>query len=264
MGAALAQAFHKAGFAVIATARNPAKMAELSSIGIKILALDVLDQASIDDCLSKLDRLDILVNNAGTAYSMPISDLSIPEAKKTFDTNVWAYIAVTQACLPLLLESKGMVVNNTSVVASTAVPFQAAYNASKAAMAMFSDSLRLELEPFGVTVIDLRTGAVSTNMIKNQKETTPITLPRGSIYEPARDAVEAAMRNDKMADVGMPAHQWAAEIVGDLSKKNPPATIWRGVNAKMGRLGTFFPHGALDGTMKKITGLDVVAQKVKT
>lgn len=63
------------------------------------------------------------------------------------------------------------------------------------------------LEPFGITVVDLKTGAVSTNLIKNQKTTTQITLPRGSIYEPAREAVESAMRNDKMADVGMPAEQ---------------------------------------------------------
>ena len=63
------------------------------------------------------------------------------------------------------------------------------------------------LEPFGITVVDLKTGAVSTNLIKTQKVATQITLPKGSIYEPAREAVESAMRNDKMADVGMPAQQ---------------------------------------------------------
>lgn len=52
------------------------------------------------------------------------------------------------------------------------------------------------------------TGAVSSNMIETQKAKTQISLPRGSIYEPAREAVESAMRNDKMADVGMPAQQW--------------------------------------------------------
>jgi 1-acylglycerone phosphate reductase len=51
--------------------------------------------------------------------------------------------------------------------------------------------------------------------------------------------------------------------VQDLLKKTPPATIWRGTNAKMGRIGTFFPHGMLDGTMKKLTGHDVVEQVVR-
>jgi 1-acylglycerone phosphate reductase len=58
-------------------------------------------------------------------------------------------------------------------------------------------------------------------------------------------------------------NRWAGQVVQDLLKKTPPATIWRGTNAKMGRIGTFFPHGILDGTIKKMTGLDVVEQMVR-
>jgi len=58
-------------------------------------------------------------------------------------------------------------------------------------------------------------------------------------------------------------HRWAEQVVHDLLKKTPPGTIWRGTNAKMGRVGTFFPHGMLDGTIKKMTGLDIVEQKVR-
>lgn len=263
MGAALALAFHNAGFNVIATARNPDKMAQLKSAGVETLALDVLSDASIAEAVSKISSLDILVNNAGTAYSMPITDMSFEEGRKVFEINVWAQLNVTRAFLPLLLKSKGIVVNQTSVVSTMAVPFQSAYNASKAAMAIFSDSLRLEIEPFGVTVVELKTGAVKTNMIKNQKENTPISLPADSIYAPAKDAVESAMRNDKMGDVGTPPDRWAAEVVGDLTRKKIPAMIWRGYNAKAGRLGTIFPHGMMDSTLKKMTGLDVVEQKVK-
>jgi 1-acylglycerone phosphate reductase len=140
MGAALAVAFHEAGLHVYATARTPSKIAQLASLGIETLTLDVLSDSSIAACVSKLSSLDILINNAGASYSMPVSDLSIPEAKMLFDLNVWSYLTVTQAFLPLLLKSKGMIVNQTSVVSSTALPFQSAYNASKATMAMFSDS----------------------------------------------------------------------------------------------------------------------------
>ncbi|RFU34822.1 hypothetical protein B7463_g1548, partial [Scytalidium lignicola] len=265
MGAALAIAFHEAGLHVYATARNLSKMTQLASLGIETFVLDIQSDSSIAACVSRLSsrNLDILVNNAGASASMPISDLSLPEAKKIFDVNVWSQLALTQALLPLLLKSKGMIVNQTSVVSTTTIPFQSAYNASKAAMAMFSDSMRLELEPFDIIVVDLKTGAVSTNLIKNQKAETQISLPKGSIYEPAREAVESAMRNDKMADAGMPAQQWAGQVVQDLLKKTPPATIWRGTNAKMGRIGTIFPHGILDGTIKKLTGLDVVEQMVR-
>jgi 1-acylglycerone phosphate reductase len=263
LGAALAVAFHNAGLQVYATARNASKMSHLASLGIKTLALDVLSSSSITTCVAEVPSLDILINNAGSSYSMPISDMSIIEAKKQFDINVWSHIAVTQAFLPHLLKSKGMIVNQTSVVSTTAVPFQSAYNASKAAMAMFSDSQRLELEPFGITVVELKTGAVSSNLIKNQKELTPVSLPRGSIYELAREVVEAAMRNDKLADAGMPASQWAGEVVGDLLKRKPPMTIWRGTRAGLGRIGAMFPHGMLDGQMKKMTGLDTVEKMVK-
>ena len=263
LGAALAVAFHDTGLQVYATARNASKMSHLSSLGIKTLTLDVLSESSIAACAAQVPSLDILVNNAGSSYSMPISDMSIAEAKKQFDINVWSHLAVTQAFLPHLLKSRGMIVNQTSVVSTTAVPFQSAYNASKAAMAMFSDSQRLELEPFGITVVELKTGAVSSNLIKNQKESTPVSLPEGSIYEPAREAVEAAMRNDKLGNAGMPASQWAEEVVGDLLKKKPPMTIWRGTRAGLGRIGTMFPHGMLDGQMKKMTGLDIVEKMVQ-
>ena len=146
MGAALAIAFHEAGLHVYATARDLSKMTQLASLGIEVLVLDIQFDSSIAACVSKVSfgNLDISVNNAGASTSMPISDLSLPEAKKIFDVNVWSQLAVTQALLPLLLKSKGMIVNQTSIVSTTAVPFQSAYNASKAAMAMFSDSMRLE------------------------------------------------------------------------------------------------------------------------
>jgi short-subunit dehydrogenase len=263
MGAALAEAFHEAGLRVYATARDVSKMTALKRAGIETIALDIQSADSIASCVTKLPKLDILVNNAGASYSMPISDMSMDEAKHLFDVNVWAQLAVIQAFLPLLIESKGMVVNQTSVVAVSAVPFQSAYNASKAAMAMFSDCLRLELGPFDVKVIELKTGAVTSNMIKNQKAQTTISLPQGSIYAPAREAVESAMRNDKMANVGTPPKQWASEVVGDLLRNNPPLVIWRGANAKLGRIGTMMPHGMLDSTIKKMTGLDVVEQKLR-
>jgi 1-acylglycerone phosphate reductase len=146
MGAALAIAFHEAGLHVYATARDLSKMKQLTSLGIETLVLDIQSDSSIASCVSKLSsrNLDILANNAGASASMPISDLSLPEAKKIFDINVWSQLAVTQAFLPLLLKSKRMIVNQTSVMSTTAVPFQSAYAASKAAMAMFSDSKRLE------------------------------------------------------------------------------------------------------------------------
>lgn len=263
MGAALAVAFKEAGLHVYATARNPSKMGSLARAGIDTLELDIRSATSIAACTAKIPSLDILVNNAGTSYSMPLSDVDLDEARKMFDVNVWAQIAITQAFLPLLLNSKGMIVNNTSVVGALPGPFQSVYNASKAAMSMLSDCQRLELAPFGIRVIDLKTGAVATNMIENQKAQTPTSLPKGSIYATAKEAVEATMRHDKMVNVGMPRDQWAKEIVGDLLRANPPPVIWRGTNARMGRIATVMPHGTMDSMIKKMSGLDIVEQSVR-
>ena len=264
LGAALAIAFHEAGLHVYATARNPSKMEQLASLGIERLTLDVQSESSIAACVSKMSGLDILVNNAGAQYLMPVVDASIPEAKKLFDLNVWSQIAVTQAFLPLLLKSShGMIVNQTSIGAVTTIPFQAVYNSSKAALAMLSDSLRLELQPFGIAVVDLKTGVVKTNLIKNLQESKQPSLPEGSIYEPAKETVEKALRQEGFENQGMPAEKWAKGVVQELLKKNGPSVIWKGESAWLTRIATVLPFGMLDGMVKKLTGLDIVERTVR-
>jgi 1-acylglycerone phosphate reductase len=264
LGAALAIAFHDAGFHVYATARNPSKMSEVKARGIETLTLDVLSASSIAACVEKVPSLDILVNNAGGGYSMPVADIDLTKAKELFDLNVWSYIAVTQAFLPFILKSKsGMIVNQTSVAASCTVPWQSTYNASKAAIATFSDSQRLELAPFGIKVVDLKTGVVVSNLAGKLGTTGGALLPKGSIYEPAREVVESALRAEEFQGQGMAADQWAKAVVADLSKSNPPAAIWRGEQAWIIRLGTLLPHGTLDGMLKKVSKLDVVEKIMK-
>ncbi|KAF4624888.1 hypothetical protein G7Y89_g13280 [Cudoniella acicularis] len=267
LGSALAIAFHEAGLHVYATARNPSKMANLSSLGIETLTLDVLSESSIAACFRKLSSLDILVNNAGAGYSMPVADMSISSAKKLFDLNVWSYLAITQAFLPLLLKSsKGMIVNQTSIAAVTTTPFQSAYNASKAAISMFSDTMRLELEPFGITVVDLKTGVVRSNLIqnsKNQRGGEQASLPEGSIYEPAKEVVEKALRQEGFTDTGMLAEQWAKLVVRDLLRGKPPSVVWRGEQAGLARVAAILPFGMFDGMVKGMTGMDVVGEIVR-
>ncbi|KAI0877413.1 NAD(P)-binding protein [Hypoxylon argillaceum] len=260
IGSALALAFHKAGYHVYATARDPAKMTELKSQGIETLTLDTLSGESIAECVKKVPSLDILVNNAGRTFLMPIVDMDIAEAKKVYDINVWSHIAVTQAFMPRLLESKGMIVNQTSIGACGTLPFQAVYNSSKAALSMMSDTLRLELEPFGVKVIELRTGVVKTNLIRTMQTSTSTTLPKDSIYDPARERVEQSLRQEQFVDGGMPSQQWAEAIVRDLSKKSPQSLIWRGQAAFIFWFLSLLPHGWSDGLLKKVSGFSDVAQ----
>ncbi|KAL2074109.1 hypothetical protein VTL71DRAFT_7887 [Oculimacula yallundae] len=270
LGAALAVAYHKVGYRVFATARNPSKMTLLEAQGIETLTLDVLSFESIAACVAQVTKLtdgslNVLVNNAGAQYNMPISDLSIPEAKKIFDLNVWACISVIQAFIPLLRKSKdgALIVNHTSAGSLAGVPFQAAYNASKAAFAMFSEILRLELEGFDIRVVDLKTGGVRSNIIANL---TYGELPPNSIYDVARKEAEIVLRGEKLKSLKgtfIDADVWAEGVVSDLVKAKPSYQVWRGGQAWLARLGTLLPVGLFDGHLKKLTGLDDVSRKIQ-
>ena len=269
LGAALAVAYHKAGYRVFATTRNPSKMAALKALNIETLTLDVLSEESISACVSEVTKLtggtlNVLLNNAGAQYNMPISDLSIPEAKKVFDLNVWACISTIQAFIPLLMKAKGggMVVNHTSVGSMSGLPFQAAYNASKAALAMFSGILRLELQPFNIKVVDLKTGGVKSNILANL---THSELPSNSIYAAARNAAEKVLSGEKLKSLKgtfIDADVWAKGVVEDLTKSKPPYQIWRGGSASLARLSAFLPVGIADGELNKVTGLDAVIRTI--
>ena len=269
LGAALAIAFHNAGLHVYATARDTTKMQQLAEQGIQTLALDVQSESSIAICFSKVPQLDILINNAGAMMTMPVSDTSILQAKKLFDTNVWSVLAVTQAFLPLLLQSKGIIVNHTSAASTLAVPFGGAYGASKAAAAMFSDTLRLELGVFGVQVVDMKTGIVGpTNLMKNNTsklkvEKSASLLPANSIYQPAKALVEKTLVREGFKPRGMPPADWSKGVVQDLLKENPPYLIWRGESAMIARIAALLPLGWLDGLVKKATKMDRIEKALK-
>jgi 1-acylglycerone phosphate reductase len=177
LGSALAQELHAAGHhRVFATARNPSKLGNVKAAGIETLLLDVLSETSIGNCVVELRKLtggslDMLINNAGATYYTPLVDASILEGKKIFDLNVWANLATVQAFLPLLLKSThgGVIVNHTSIAAALSPPFMALYGASKAAMSMMTTSLRLELSPFGIKVVEILSGAVKSKINSNEQ-----------------------------------------------------------------------------------------------
>lgn len=121
LGAAMARAYQARGFRVFATLRNRSKAGSLEEIeGIEILELDVTSEESIGQCAKEVEKLtggslDILVNNAAIGTFMPLLDTPIDEAKKVYDSNVWAIVLMTQAFAPMLIKSKGTVCNISSV-----------------------------------------------------------------------------------------------------------------------------------------------------
>ena len=157
-----------------------------------------------------------------------------------------------------------MVVNHTSVGALCAIPFQSTYNASKAAMATFSRTLRMELAPLGVTVVEIRTGGVISNFLENKNdEGKGAMLPEGSVYEPAKEEAEEILRGKFYKERMEPAEKWADGVVKDLLSKKPPSTIWRGAGAGMAKYTTFLPDECMDGLMRQISKFDAVEKVLR-
>ncbi|KAK0731883.1 IBR finger domain protein [Lasiosphaeris hirsuta] len=267
LGAHLALAFHNAGWRVFASGRNLAKLSVVQQAGIETIPLDVLSDTSIAAAAASITQLtggplDALVNNAGQGYSMPVLDLDLATARAVFDINVWSLVAVTRAFLPLLRAAPcGLLVNNTSMSSQigATVPYTGAYSASKAAAASLTEALRIELVALGIRVINLQTGSVKSGFAGNRAAKAEI--PATSAFSPVKAEVEAAMAEGEIQDGDDPT-VWAAAVVADLSRAEPPYWIWRGKFAALVRLTNFLPIGFMDGKMKKLSGLDTVERKM--
>ncbi|KAL6353446.1 hypothetical protein LRP88_13938 [Fusarium phalaenopsidis] len=186
IGDYLARELHSRGFRVFATARSPTKVEHLKEMGLDIVLLEVTDSDSIKKAVEKVTeatggKLDILVNNSG---------VDMTPAKAMFDVNVWAVLELTQAFSPMLIASKGTIVNIGSVAGRLPIPFEGIYNISKAALEHLSRQMRVEFAPFDVKVV---TGGIKTGFFAHAEETE---LPKTSPYYPGREALGPWMKGE--------------------------------------------------------------------
>ncbi|WP_069266416.1 SDR family oxidoreductase [Paraburkholderia nodosa] len=152
-GLEIARYFLARDWRVVATMRTPRDDVLPPSEHLRVLALDVTKPESIRAAVTAAGPIDVLVNNAGYGAASPAELVPIDAVREVFETNTFGTIAVTQAVLPQFRARKaGVVVNVTSSVTLKALPLIGAYRASKAAVNAFTESMALELEPFGVRV----------------------------------------------------------------------------------------------------------------
>ncbi|KFY21871.1 hypothetical protein V493_07040 [Pseudogymnoascus sp. VKM F-4281 (FW-2241)] len=220
LGAAMAKAYHSRGFRVFATLRNKSKAGSLDGMqGIEILELDVTSEESVRHCAKAVEKLtggslDVLVNNAGISTIMPLLDTSVDEAKKMYDSNVWAVILMTQAFAPMLIKSKGTICNISSVSSELVFAWQGIYSSSKAAMTRISETFRLEMAPLGVHVVTVILGGVDTTG-NNPDHRKDLELPATSHYHSIAAIIKRhakALIHDKKTNVD----EAASNIVGDV------------------------------------------------
>lgn len=243
IGKALAKELFVKGYTVFAGARRVDAMADLASLGITTVSLDVTDQASVNNVFDQIKgqagRLDILFNNAGTSCTFPATDLEIDDAQACFDVNFFGVVRVTKAAIPLLKESKGTIVQTGSVAAILPFPFGSIYGASKAALKQYSDILRVELKPFGINVIVLTVAAVSTDIA----DTRP--LPANSLYLEIEDGVQAR-RSMAKDHAPMDPAEFARRVVPQTIALNPKRQIWDGSNTWLLWFLSCFPRFVIE------------------
>ncbi|KAJ2235425.1 hypothetical protein IWW45_002621 [Coemansia sp. RSA 485] len=174
IGHSLALEFALHHCVVYATARDPTKLdPTLQSHNIRGLRLDVSDQNSIasavDEIIAESGHIDILVNNAGQGYVTPLVEADINLVQQILDVNLVGVLRLCQTVGPLMMDRRrGAVVNVGSVAAYAATPWVGIYAASKAALHALTDTLRLELRPFGITTMVVAPGSVQSELISKQ------------------------------------------------------------------------------------------------
>jgi NAD(P)-dependent dehydrogenase (short-subunit alcohol dehydrogenase family) len=152
-GLETARYFLERDWKVIATMRTPREDVLPRSDRLRVIALDVTDPESIRRGVEAAGLIDVLVNNAGIGWLNALEGTPMDTAREVFETNTIGTMAMTQAVLPQLRARKaGVIVNVTSSVTLRPLPLLSVYRASKAAVNAFTESLAVELEPFGIRV----------------------------------------------------------------------------------------------------------------
>jgi NAD(P)-dependent dehydrogenase (short-subunit alcohol dehydrogenase family) len=211
IGRAVAVELAARGFDVVATMRSPEPCE-----GLPVQQLDVTRPDTID----LPEGLRVLVNNAGVEREhLPVEETPLELWREMFETNLFGLVDVTRQAIPRLRAAGGGVICNIGSSAILApVPFYAAYRASKAAVSALSMTLRAELAPQGIRVVEILPGPVESDMLRHSQETK--IRPAG---EPYRALAEHMNANKSMvATMIQPAADAARHIVGAILDDDGP------------------------------------------
>lgn len=262
IGLSLAHEFASRGCRVFATARRPEVIEHLKKEKMEIVALDVTDQKSIDTCMAEViaraGKIDVLVNNAGYALIGPVIDLSVDDLRVQFETNVIGLAALTKAAAPhMIAKRSGLIVNISSVSGVCATPFAGAYCATKAAVNLLSVSMRIELAPFGISVVTVQPGAIKSKF--GEAASCSIKFRENSVYASVAGYVkERAMSSQKNPTT---AEEFSQKLVDALFLKTIPKIIRLGRQSTQLPLVAALPTDQFDRLMSKTFGLNKLVKK---
>ena len=258
IGYATALYLDKIGVKVFAGVRKESdkqKLQQNSSANLTSIILDVCDMQSITSTFETVsnqlgDDTFSLVNNAGLSLNGPLELLPFADIRKLLDVNVYGLLSVTKVFLPLIRESKGRLVNISSGHGLLAIPDKSVYAASKFAVQAISDSLRIELKPFQVSVSNVVVGKVNTSVLgkieSDRKKMLENTNPKVvAKYLPLIEYFDKEVKDIP----GIEAIEIAKTISDALSSSKPKAQYIIGPGAKKMKVLAGFPRKMTDNML---------------
>ncbi|KAK0634887.1 hypothetical protein B0T17DRAFT_623040 [Bombardia bombarda] len=265
IGEALVTEYLRRGIRPIATILPSESSRHLADRGIDWFTLDVTREDSVTRLKQDVGHLtggflDVLVNNAyitfdSLAYTMTAIDTDVTEVQHMFDVNVFGPMRMIRHFHGMLITSAGTIVNIGSVGGIVPYVYGSAYNATKAALHHWSNTLRVEMAPLGVKVLTIISGEIGTNILKRDMERK---LPQESYYAPlAAEFEQHVQRTPNTTD----RFVYAENVVGQSLKPHPPAWFWYGNTTLLVRLlDTFAWHTIWDYIFRAIFNLGKLAK----
>ena len=190
------------GYTVYGAARRTDRLEKLAAEGVRPLAMDVTDDASMTAGIARIieetGRIDVLVNNAGYGSYGAIEDVPIDEARRQFEVNLFGLGRLVQLVTPHMRGQKsGTIINISSMGGRLTTPLGGWYHATKYAVEALSDALRMELKPFGIDVVLVEPGGIRTEWAGIAADHLEETA-EGRAYSDQIRAVAGSMRNESV------------------------------------------------------------------
>ena len=182
IGKAIGDFLIQKGFTVVGTSRHPENYTNnlFELIQLEVKSVDSIAKA-MQQVINKHQKIDVLINNAGVGITGPIEELDTFEMKNNFDTNFFGPIELMKAVLPQMrLQNSGLIINITSLAGYMGLPYRGIYSASKGALELVTEAIRMEVKQFGINVTNVAPGDFATNIAAGRFHAP---LLKNSVYE---------------------------------------------------------------------------------
>ena len=259
IGRAVAQALHRQGHRCFATARRSESVEDLQAEGLEATQLDVSDDVSVQKAVrtivDRAGRIDMLINNAGHSLFGPLAELPLSEVQRLFETNLFGSMRLIRAVLPDMAERRfGRIVNVGSMVGVVATPFAGAYCASKAALHMMSEVLRMEVAPLGIDVVVVQPGAVRSSVAEKSSLNLHHYEHDQSMYQAVAPDIERRSRASQSNP--METNEFARRMVEAITRDSAPRVVRLGNGVRPLLVLERLPGSIRDKLFTRQFGLD--------